>query len=267
MLAHEYGTVSQTVLNYGAKSTLNIWDPYVETGADFSLSQIWVSRGLDGSSLETIEAGWVKRASGGPSRLFVYMTNNSYGAAGPGISCWNADCAFVLTSAGSPVDVSFSAYSVSGGAQVEGELTLQRDSAGTQWMFYYQGYKVGYWSTVLFNSDGLRDHADNVTWGGETFDESGSTHTATDMGSGAFPVSPDSGNLGNAAYQRIMNVRSGLLSWTPANPTIDTATNAGTNCYRTRLFFSSASGNATCTSAVPADPRSAHDVACTYPVH
>jgi hypothetical protein len=106
------------------------WDPYVELALIFVVKNLGQPR-TRRSSLETIEAGWVKRAGGGPSRLFVYMTNNSYGAAGPGINL-----------------------------------------------------------TVLFNSDGLRDHADNATWGGETFDESGSTHTATDMGSVRFPCRP-----------------------------------------------------------------------------
>lgn len=44
---------------YGAKATINVWDPSVEVVNEFSLSQIWVLSGsFDGSDLNSIEAGW-----------------------------------------------------------------------------------------------------------------------------------------------------------------------------------------------------------------
>lgn len=44
---------------YGAKATINVWNPEVEMVNEFSLSQIWVLSGsFDGSDLNSIEAGW-----------------------------------------------------------------------------------------------------------------------------------------------------------------------------------------------------------------
>lgn len=50
---------------YGAKATINVWDPSIETVNEFSLSQIWVLSGsFDGSDLNSIEAGWQSGQSG-----------------------------------------------------------------------------------------------------------------------------------------------------------------------------------------------------------
>jgi hypothetical protein len=44
---------------YGAKETMNVWDPHIEASNEFSLSQMWVFLGtFDGSDLNSIEAGW-----------------------------------------------------------------------------------------------------------------------------------------------------------------------------------------------------------------
>ena len=44
---------------YGAKATINVWDPSIEEINEFSLSQIWLLSGsFDGSDLNSIEAGW-----------------------------------------------------------------------------------------------------------------------------------------------------------------------------------------------------------------
>lgn len=44
---------------YGAKATINVWDPSIEMVNEFSLSQIWILSGsFDGSDLNSIEAGW-----------------------------------------------------------------------------------------------------------------------------------------------------------------------------------------------------------------
>ncbi|KAG5549685.1 hypothetical protein RHGRI_014850 [Rhododendron griersonianum] len=52
-----YTGASQEV--YGAKATINVWDPSIEEVNEFSLSQIWVLSGsFDGSDLNSIEAGW-----------------------------------------------------------------------------------------------------------------------------------------------------------------------------------------------------------------
>ncbi|CAN0892755.1 hypothetical protein LINGRAHAP2_LOCUS17749 [Linum grandiflorum] len=50
---------------YGAKATINVWDPSIQVVNEFSLSQIWVLSGsFDGSDLNSIEAGWQSGQSG-----------------------------------------------------------------------------------------------------------------------------------------------------------------------------------------------------------
>lgn len=43
---------------YGAKATLNVWEPKIEQPNEFSLSQIWILGGSFGQDLNSIEAGW-----------------------------------------------------------------------------------------------------------------------------------------------------------------------------------------------------------------
>ncbi|PIA53990.1 hypothetical protein AQUCO_00900512v1 [Aquilegia coerulea] len=43
---------------YGAKATINVWDPKVQQSNEFSLSQIWILGGSFGEDLNSIEAGW-----------------------------------------------------------------------------------------------------------------------------------------------------------------------------------------------------------------
>lgn len=50
---------------YGAKATINVWDPSIEEINEFSLSQIWLLSGsFDGPDLNSIEAGWQSGQSG-----------------------------------------------------------------------------------------------------------------------------------------------------------------------------------------------------------
>ncbi|KAF2306959.1 hypothetical protein GH714_022778 [Hevea brasiliensis] len=68
---------------YGAKATVNVWDPSIQVVNEFSLSQIWVLSGsFDGSDLNSIEAGWqVSPELYGDSRprLFTYWTDPKVG--------------------------------------------------------------------------------------------------------------------------------------------------------------------------------------------
>ncbi|XP_071922280.1 protein neprosin-like isoform X2 [Coffea arabica] len=76
-----YTGTSQEV--YGAKATINVWDPTIQVVNEFSLSQIWVLSGsFDGSDLNSIEAGWqVSPELYGDSRprLFTYWTDPKLG--------------------------------------------------------------------------------------------------------------------------------------------------------------------------------------------
>ncbi|KAG5056227.1 hypothetical protein JHK85_008737 [Glycine max] len=63
---------------YGAKATINVWEPSIQVVNEFSLSQIWILSGsFDGTDLNSIEAGWqVSPELYGDSRprLFTYWT-------------------------------------------------------------------------------------------------------------------------------------------------------------------------------------------------
>ena len=43
---------------YGAKATMNVWEPQIQQPNEFSLSQIWILGGSFASDLNSIEAGW-----------------------------------------------------------------------------------------------------------------------------------------------------------------------------------------------------------------
>ncbi|KAG2534430.1 hypothetical protein PVAP13_9NG064531 [Panicum virgatum] len=43
---------------YGAKVTINVWEPKIEQPNEFSLSQLWILGGSFGEDLNSIEAGW-----------------------------------------------------------------------------------------------------------------------------------------------------------------------------------------------------------------
>lgn len=43
---------------YGAKATINVWDPKIQQPNEFSLSQMWILGGSFGQDLNSIEAGW-----------------------------------------------------------------------------------------------------------------------------------------------------------------------------------------------------------------
>lgn len=49
---------------YGAKATINVWDPAIQESNGFSLSQLWILSGsFNGSDLNSIEAGWQVRST------------------------------------------------------------------------------------------------------------------------------------------------------------------------------------------------------------
>lgn len=56
-MQHAVGYVSGNEY-YGAKASINVWAPKIESQYEFSLSQMWVIAGSFGEDLNTIEAGW-----------------------------------------------------------------------------------------------------------------------------------------------------------------------------------------------------------------
>lgn len=55
---------------YGAKATMNVWEPKIQQTNEFSLSQIWILGGSFGEDLNSIEAGWQVHSK--PS-LYIYI--------------------------------------------------------------------------------------------------------------------------------------------------------------------------------------------------
>jgi hypothetical protein len=197
---HQYAHAYRDGDNWGGQTILNVWSPYTERADEFSLSQMWVVRG-SGSSRETVEAGWQKYhdlyGDYNP-RLFIYFTPDNYGSGG----CYNLDCgAFVQVASSVYIGGKFSNVSKHPHPSTAWEFKLRWQKDGTEghWWLKYGDTWVGYYPRSKFDSNGLRNLAAEVDFGGEiTNKPSGSKHTATDMGSGHFP----SGGSGYAAYQR-----------------------------------------------------------------
>jgi neprosin-like protein/neprosin activation peptide len=226
---HQYAHAAKySIDNRGATSTLNLWNPAVELSSEFSLSQIWVTRG-SGSSLETVETGWqnYKQLYGdNTSRLFIYYTPDAYTTG-----CYNLTCsAFVQTNTSFVLGGSLGGPSVKGGTQYEQKLEWFKDGAAGNWWLRIGTTWVGYYPRSLFDANGLIDRASNIDFGGEIIDgRSGGRHTATDMGSGAYP----SAGWQQAAFQR-------RIQYTDLNNVYQTPTLTGyrdfAGCYDIALF-------------------------------
>uniref|UniRef100_A0A6N2KHE5 Neprosin PEP catalytic domain-containing protein n=1 Tax=Salix viminalis TaxID=40686 RepID=A0A6N2KHE5_SALVM len=153
---------------YGAKATINVWDPTIQAVNEFSLSQIWILSGsFNGPDLNSIEAGWqVSPELYGDSRprLFTYWTSDSYQATG----CYNLLCAgFVQTHSRIAIGASISPLSSYTGNQYDISILIWKDpKLGNWWMSFGDGTLVGYWPAELFTH--LAKHATMVEWGGET---------------------------------------------------------------------------------------------------
>jgi hypothetical protein len=101
---HRYATTYQEVDNLGGNSTLNYWDPPVNTTEleAFSLSQQWYVGGTGKTfpGLQTAEVGWQvfpQQYGDDNAHLFIYWTANGYNTEDVR-GCYNLDCpAFVQT--------------------------------------------------------------------------------------------------------------------------------------------------------------------------
>lgn len=196
-----YTTASDEV--YGARATINVWDPSIETVNEFSLSQIWVLSGsFDGSDLNSIEAGWqVSPELYGDNRprLFTYWTSDAYQATG----CYNLLCSgFVQTNSRIAIGAAISPVSSMGGDQYDITILIWKDpKLGNWWMRFGDNTLVGYWPNELFTH--LADRATMVEWGGEIVNSgTNDEHTTTQMGSGQFAED----GFGKASYFRNLEI-------------------------------------------------------------
>lgn len=232
---HQYAYVRDYVDNWGAETVFNVWSPYVERSNEFSLSQMWVVRG-SGASRETIESGWqVYRQKYGDWRahLFLYFTPDNYGDGG----CYNLECSgFVQVANSIYIAGGFTNYSSHGGTQYVFKLLWVRDPANGNWWLRYGNTWVGYYPNELFDSAGLKNKADKLSYGGEIIDrQTDGDHTSTDMGSGDQP----SQGFGHAAYQR--SLRYVDLTYTYRSHDGLIATRDDANCYDIDLYSANGS--------------------------
>ncbi|XP_072967980.1 protein neprosin-like [Typha angustifolia] len=225
---HEYAIAHPNTQNgpiYGTRATFNVWDPDVEVGNEFSLSQLWMSAGLyENSDLNTIEAGWqVYPGSYGDksTRLFIYWTADSYKNTG----CYNLHCpGFVQTNNNIVIGGVLSPVSTYGGSQHEITLLIWKDQSSGNWWLKYGETIVGYWPSELFTH--LSSYATSVEWGGEIVNTSpNGVHTSTNMGSGNFAEE----GYEKASYIRNLMIVDSSNSLSPLQSIISSATNP--NCY------------------------------------
>nr|VDC65386.1 unnamed protein product [Brassica rapa] len=191
--SYAVGFVEADLPIYGTKATLNVWNPVVESGDDFSLAQIWVTSGnYKHNDLNTLETGWQvypNKYGDRQARLFTYWTIDAYISSG----CYNHYCkGFVHVNRHVVLGGAITGTSTFGGDQFDITLQIWKDPLSGHW-WLGMGLNVvpiGYWPVELFTT--LSAHASKVQWGGEWGGEvvylniSGMSNR-TQMGSGEFP--------------------------------------------------------------------------------
>jgi hypothetical protein len=168
---------------------MNVWDTTVQVWDEFSLTQMWATANST-SGLQTVEAG-VNVANfmydDDYAHFFIYDTQDGYDQTG----CYNNLCDdFVqVSSTLYPGDI-FASASVEGGYQSESYPWWFKDGENGHWWLLY-GWEelepVGFYPSAWYDSPGLYYHATQLQFGGEIWnDQTGGSHTQTDMGSGHF---------------------------------------------------------------------------------
>ncbi|PKA52538.1 hypothetical protein AXF42_Ash001518 [Apostasia shenzhenica] len=169
---------------YGAKATMNVWNPLIQLPNEFSLSQIWLLGGSFGEDLNSIEAGW---------------QSDAYQATG----CYNLLCSGFIQ-LNNQIAMGASIYPISGygSSQYDIKILVWKDpKEGNWWMQFGEDHVLGYWPSFLFSY--LSESASMVEWGGEIVNsEPDGQHTSTQMGSGHFPEE----GFGKASYFRNIQI-------------------------------------------------------------
>ncbi|GAB2278351.1 hypothetical protein Dimus_013034 [Dionaea muscipula] len=190
---------------YGAKATINVWEPQIQQPNEFSLSQIWLLGGSFGEDLNSIEAGWQVSPDlygDNNTRLFTYWTSDAYQATG----CYNLLCSgFIQINSDIAMGASISPVSAYRNSQYDISILVWKDpKEGNWWLQFGNNNVLGYWPAFLFSY--LADSASMIEWGGEVVNsEPNGEHTSTQMGSGRFP---DEG-FAKASYFRNIQVVDG----------------------------------------------------------
>ncbi|EOA26182.1 hypothetical protein CARUB_v10019620mg, partial [Capsella rubella] len=203
--SHEHAVVKAETSRklYGAKGTMSVWNPTVESEGEFSLSQIWITSGnYESNNLNSIEVGWhvsPDMYQDNKPRLFIYWTSDTYNITG----CYNLQCAgFIQVSDKIVLGGAISPVSTFEGNQYEITMSVWKDQkSGNWWLSLGSNHSlVGYWPAAIFAN---LAYAENVEWGGEIVNsQTFGRHTATRMGSGHFP---DEG-FGKVSYIRNLEI-------------------------------------------------------------
>ncbi|TYK09970.1 uncharacterized protein E5676_scaffold16G00990 [Cucumis melo var. makuwa] len=193
---------------YGAKATMNVWEPSIQQPNEFSLSQLWILGGSFGEDLNSIEAGWQVSPDlygDNNTRLFTYWT------VSPARHSNIFPAGFIQINSDIAMGASISPVSAYRNSQYDISILVWKDpKEGHWWMQFGNGYVMGYWPSFLFSY--LADSASMIEWGGEVVNsEPNGEHTSTQMGSGHFP---DEG-FGKASYFRNIQVVDGSNNLKP----------------------------------------------------
>ncbi|XP_051143943.1 uncharacterized protein LOC127260258 [Andrographis paniculata] len=222
---------------YGAKATINVWDPKIQQPNEFSLSQLWILGGSFASDLNSIEAGWQVSPDlygDNNTRLFTYWTSDAYQATG----CYNLLCSGFIQ-INNEIALGASIYPISGYRDPQFDISIlvwKDPKEGNWWMQFGKDYVLGYWPAFMFSY--LSDSASMIEWGGEVVNsQSDGQHTTTEMGSGHFPEE----GFGKASYMRNIQVVDSSNNLR-APKDIDIFTEQS-NCYDVQLGKSGDWGN------------------------
>ncbi|KAJ6757439.1 PROTEIN putative (DUF239)-RELATED-RELATED [Salix koriyanagi] len=183
---------------YGAKATINVWDPIHPSGQRVQ------------SIPDMVALGIIRRLRSQQHRSWV---------AGQSGALWVA-----IGAAISPV----SSYT---GNQYDISILIWKDpKLGNWWMSFGDNTLVGYWPAELFTH--LADHATMVEWGGEVVNSRASgEHTSTQMGSGHFAED----GFGKASYFRNLEIVDSDNSLSSVQSISALAEN--TNCYNIKSSY------------------------------
>uniref|UniRef100_A0A1D1ZKF8 ATP synthase subunit delta n=1 Tax=Anthurium amnicola TaxID=1678845 RepID=A0A1D1ZKF8_9ARAE len=180
---HERSSIQVLGSNYyGAKASINVWNPKVENQNEFSLSHISFNS-EDGKS--SLAAGWMVNPSlygGNKTRFFIYWVTDVDESPG----CFNLDCpGFVQTNHNTLLSGYLQPVSVYGGPQYSIDVEIFQDMGNGNWWLRLQGVEMGYWPKEVVPS--LAEGAGVIVWGGEVVNmQSDDRHTSTQMGSGHY---------------------------------------------------------------------------------
>lgn len=252
---HAHAYAYEWVTNYGASTTLELWNPVVADPEGFSLSQLWVvnTTGLKGT--QTLESGWEVNPQHYPytsnAVLFVFATPDGYQSG-----CRNLDCpGFVQTDNTVHLGGDFTSYStIVDGVKYPQTITLTWQLFQGYWWLLYGSTWVGYYPPEFYNirtgwvtiPGPLATYADLIEFGGETV---GGYILFVPiwpaMGSGYYGTDPNLAAQQNTIYD--FTDPTGSWVWSSLTPALDTPA----TCYNsavsgTTLSFGGPGGRQFC---------------------